>query len=400
MTRFKGLPHWCMTGTRPAFYDTESATTIEMVAKLYGSYTELVEDYNKYVDEINKAILDFETGVISDTTSFKETITKIVHDYIKMIDDKVKIQDATIAEAVDYMKNNIIYAITETVNEMKTSGELAEIVVEGFNDAVARITTLEENLTGVDAKAEKNIDDILSLNNRVKLAENTVSTMEGKVNQSTYTVDSLSKEVGNVKSDMNTLSNDVASVKSTNTNINRNMTTLIGRVEDTEADITTLEGRVETLENTPGGTGETIQKSAISISGGGEKEYPINAWSWTPINFTATSINLGDGFSYSTSDNAITILKDMNVRIDAQIAYFGTPTGEFNCRLMKNNDSTAIAFVNQLHEFNDGSCNVCIPGVIQSLKAGDKIKIEFSGNAGTYKINQNNYMSRLTICEI
>ena len=34
MTRFKGLPHWCMTGRGPAFYDTESATAIEMVAKL------------------------------------------------------------------------------------------------------------------------------------------------------------------------------------------------------------------------------------------------------------------------------------------------------------------------------------------------------------------------------
>ena len=281
MTRFKGLPHWCMTGTRPAFYDTESATAIEMVAKLYGSYSELVEDYNKYVDEINKAILEFETGVISDTTTFKETITKIVHDYIKMIDDKVKIQDDTIADAVSYMKSNIVYAITETVEEMKTSGELAEIVVDGFNDLVARVTTTEETITSVDAKAEKNIDDILDLTNRVKTAENTVSTMEGKVNQSVYTVDSLSKEVGNVRTDMNTLSNEVASVKSTNTNINRNMTTLTGRVDDLENNvnvvqtqvttntnnITTLEERVGTLETT-GGTGTGVVNGYDVVTGG------------------------------------------------------------------------------------------------------------------------------------
>ena len=257
MTRFKGLPHWCMTGTRPAFYDTESATTIEMVAKLYGSYTELVEDYNKYVDEINKAILEFETGVISDTTTFKETITKIVHDYIKMIDDKVKIQDDTIAEAVDYMKTNIIYAITETVNEMKESGELAELVVEGFNDAIARITSLETTLASVDAKAEQNIDDILDLKGRVKTAENTVSGMESKVNQSTYAVDSMSKEVSGVKGDLSTLSGEVSAVKTTNTNINRTLTTLSGRVDDNEVGIIALEGRVEALETSgvPGGGG-------------------------------------------------------------------------------------------------------------------------------------------------
>lgn len=291
MTRFKGLPHWCMTGTRPAFYDTESATAIEMVAKLYGSYSELVEDYNKYVDEINKAIMDFETGVISDTTTFKETITKIVHDYIKMIDDKVKIQDATIEEAVNYMKNNIIYAITETVNEMKTSGELAEIVVEGFNDAIARITTLETTLTSIDAKAEKNIDDILDLTNRVRTAENTVSTMESKVNQSTYTVDSLSKEVGSVKTDMTTLSNEVAGVKTANTNTNRNLTTLTGRVEENENNInhldglvsshenniTELESRVGTLEIT-GGTGGTGVSNVYS-----EQETIIGTWLGKPL---------------------------------------------------------------------------------------------------------------------
>lgn len=251
MGRFKGLPHWCMTDTFPSAYDVESRTAIEMVAKLYGSYEGLVKDYNNYVDEINKTIVDFETGVISDQTTFKETITKIVHDYIKMIDDKVKIQDATIAEAVDYMKSNIIYAITESVNEMKESGELAEIVVEGFNDAIARITTIETTLASVDAKAEKNIDDILDLNNRVRTAESSVSTMDGKVNQSTYAVNSMSKDVANVRTEMGTLSNEVASVKTTNTNINRSLTTLTGRVDGAETDINTLKGKVETLENNP-----------------------------------------------------------------------------------------------------------------------------------------------------
>lgn len=289
MGRFKGLPHWCMTDTIPSAYDVESKTAIKMVARLYASYEDLVKDYNNYIDELNKTIVDFETGVISDTTTFKETITKIVHDYIKMIDDKVKIQDATIAEAVDYMKTNIVYAITETVNEMKTSGELAEIVVEGFNDAVARITTLEENLTGVDAKAEKNIDDILDLTNRVRTAESTVNAMESKVNQSTYAVDSLSKEVGSVKTDMATLSNEVASVKTANTNTNRNLTTLTGRVDgndtsisnlnnltsEQENKITNLESRVSTIEIT-GGTGGTSNIYS-------DEETVIGVWMGKPL---------------------------------------------------------------------------------------------------------------------
>ena len=56
----KPLPKWVLTNEYPAFYDTESVTAIEMVAKLYGKMEELITTYNEFVDEINKTIADFD----------------------------------------------------------------------------------------------------------------------------------------------------------------------------------------------------------------------------------------------------------------------------------------------------------------------------------------------------
>ena len=48
------LPNWCLTNENPSFYETESATAIEMVAKLYAKVKELIESENqRKIDMIN-----------------------------------------------------------------------------------------------------------------------------------------------------------------------------------------------------------------------------------------------------------------------------------------------------------------------------------------------------------
>lgn len=143
MYRIKPLPNWCLTGTRPAFYDTESADTIEQTAKLYGVIQELVNDYNKYVDEINKTINDFITGITKDQEEFKNSINKIMHDYIAMIDEKIKLQDLKIDETIDFMKTNLSSSITSLLTEMKTNGELDEAILNAIDNIGTRVNTLE-----------------------------------------------------------------------------------------------------------------------------------------------------------------------------------------------------------------------------------------------------------------
>ena len=113
----KPLPKWVLTENYPAFYDTETVTAIEMVAKVYGSMQELIDDYNKFVDDINKAILDFESEVNGDINDFKEYIEGIINDFIATVNGKIAEQDGVIADAVNYMKTNLVSNVTALYEE-------------------------------------------------------------------------------------------------------------------------------------------------------------------------------------------------------------------------------------------------------------------------------------------
>lgn len=145
-----------------------------------------------------------------------------------------------------------------------------------------------------------------------------------------------------------------------------------------------------------------IGKSLISISGGGEKTYTIGAWVWTPFEFDTIIRNLGDGFEYDTETYEIKALKDMTVKIDAQISYFGTATGEMNVRILKNNDITNgnIAYANEYTGHTDKSGTLNIVSAITDVVVNDVIQIQFSGVAGTYKINQRDFLTHMTVEEI
>lgn len=78
----KGLPNWCIPDLQPAFFETESATAIEMVAKLYGKVKEVITGYNSFTSEMNEKI----------------------------------------NEAYDYMKTNLHETGKQIINEMIESG--------------------------------------------------------------------------------------------------------------------------------------------------------------------------------------------------------------------------------------------------------------------------------------
>ena len=53
------LPKWTMLRPMPVLYDTESATAIEMVGKVYGAMNELIKEYNSFADEVNTKLGSF-----------------------------------------------------------------------------------------------------------------------------------------------------------------------------------------------------------------------------------------------------------------------------------------------------------------------------------------------------
>lgn len=162
------LPHWCLTDLQPAFYDTESGTTLQMVARVYKKIEELITNYNSFVDEINRYVDEFESGMIADFECFKNCIIKTMNDYIETIDTKINLQDtrigeaitrqdqaiavkfaeqdAIIADAVQYMKDNIVATVSALFQEAIEAGTITAELGVAY-DATTEAITLSINAT-------------------------------------------------------------------------------------------------------------------------------------------------------------------------------------------------------------------------------------------------------------
>ena len=76
MARLPLLPAWVLPPTLPSIYESESATALEMVAKVYGATKQMVEDYNKFADEINKEISEFTSSSAAEIQNFKDYVER------------------------------------------------------------------------------------------------------------------------------------------------------------------------------------------------------------------------------------------------------------------------------------------------------------------------------------
>lgn len=164
----KPLPHWCLTDLQPAFYDTESGSVIQLVARIYPKIEELVVNYNSFVDEINRYIDEFESGMIADFDCFKNCIIKTMNEYIETIDTKINLQDTRIGEAIErqdksiadkfaeqdeiiadavqYMKDNIVATATSLFQQALSDGDISAELVSTY-DASTEALTLSINAT-------------------------------------------------------------------------------------------------------------------------------------------------------------------------------------------------------------------------------------------------------------
>lgn len=140
------LPRWTLTNFQPAFYDSESATVLQQMAKVYAKMQELLRDYNSFVNEINTTITDFQNGIIGDFECFKNCIIKTMNDYIESIDIKINLQDTEIANAVNYMKDNIVQTATNVINQAVESGDLyINITYDEHTEALNILLTREDD---------------------------------------------------------------------------------------------------------------------------------------------------------------------------------------------------------------------------------------------------------------
>lgn len=141
------LPHWAITSPSPAFYDTESGSSIEQTARVYAAMQELIKEYNIFVDDVNKNIVDFEKSINKNYEDFSNGINKLVHNYIAMLDEKIKQQDNYIDNTIVFIKNNLAIALSDMLKEMSENGELDNVILDAISSISEnfekRITTLE-----------------------------------------------------------------------------------------------------------------------------------------------------------------------------------------------------------------------------------------------------------------
>jgi hypothetical protein len=108
------LPHWSIPDIHPAFYDTESATAIEMVAKLYATIQELIEEHNKFIGDSNTSDDEFNQEYEKDWEAFKLEIEQKLQNFMDLVELKLK--------AGDY--NTLKNQLDDILNQLANSGLL------------------------------------------------------------------------------------------------------------------------------------------------------------------------------------------------------------------------------------------------------------------------------------
>ena len=156
------LPHWVLTNLQSAFYDSESGTVLQQMARVYSKIEELISTYNEFSSEINRYIKEFEDGIIQDFECFKNCIIKTVNDYIETIDTKINLQDLKISEAIErqdqaiadkfqsqdaiiedainYMKTNLIQTLSNLFNEALQNGNIRANLVTNYDSETESLT--------------------------------------------------------------------------------------------------------------------------------------------------------------------------------------------------------------------------------------------------------------------
>lgn len=136
------LPPWVETGLQPAFYDKESGTVLQQVARMYAKVNYLIKIFNDFskdttdfvndfVDSTNTEITRFENAVDTRVTNFENSTTETVNDYIARF---VALKDFV----DDYFDNlDVQEEINNKLDDMADQGILQEIITTYIQSNVA-----------------------------------------------------------------------------------------------------------------------------------------------------------------------------------------------------------------------------------------------------------------------
>ena len=129
------LPRWNLQPNRPSFFDTDSATLLELASVLHSSMNNVIEEYNNLSDNVNNLIQNFVSDSNADYEVFRTAIRQEFQDFIDIIDIKYQAHDNTINDAF----TNIEQMISDKVIDFLGEGSV-EIVDNVAREQIAELT--------------------------------------------------------------------------------------------------------------------------------------------------------------------------------------------------------------------------------------------------------------------
>lgn len=119
------LPMWNLQPNRPCFYDSDSATMLELAAKMQAAFNRMVEDYNNFAKSINAQITTF----IDSTTANQETFQGGIRQEFQNFIGDVNLRLAEMQSTLDETISNIDNIAVTTINNAIADGRLNVAVV-------------------------------------------------------------------------------------------------------------------------------------------------------------------------------------------------------------------------------------------------------------------------------
>ena len=109
------LPKWVLPPSLPSVYESESATALEMVAKVYGAMNTLIEEYNKFAAKTEKTVSEHNESETNAREEFEFEITKLMTEFTACMEAYLK---TNLKETAETLINEAIAAGTLTVAEV------------------------------------------------------------------------------------------------------------------------------------------------------------------------------------------------------------------------------------------------------------------------------------------
>lgn len=126
------LPRWVLTSKNPSFYDTESVTSVEMVAKLYAAMQTLIDEYNTFAESTEKTINDFMSDESANRNVFEIAMQQKFQDFIDVVELRLqKIEVDTVAYSKQIVNDAIQSGLLRITEVYNPETESLDMIIDG-----------------------------------------------------------------------------------------------------------------------------------------------------------------------------------------------------------------------------------------------------------------------------